>query len=107
MAFAPGRAELDAASREQLQKVAKALANRTGLRLTVVGHSDPAAEQDAWRRARRRAGAQAPLAGAGSGAVALNSAATLRLVLMLLDTRLVAGLAAASQAAGASEAGAS
>lgn len=52
VAFAPGRAELDAASRERLQKVAQALADRPALRLTVVGHSDPQAEQAAWRRAR-------------------------------------------------------
>ncbi len=52
VAFAPGRAELDAASRERLEKVARALADRPALRLTVVGHSDPQAEQAAWRRAR-------------------------------------------------------
>lgn len=52
VAFAPGRAELDAGSRERLQKVAQALVDRPALRLTVVGHSDPAAEDAAWRRAR-------------------------------------------------------
>lgn len=52
IAFASGRAELDAASRERLQKIAKALADRPALRLTVVGHSDPVAELAAWRRAR-------------------------------------------------------
>ena len=50
--FAAGRAELDATARERLDKVAKALVDRTGLRLTVVGRSNPEAEQAAWRRAR-------------------------------------------------------
>jgi hypothetical protein len=47
-----GGPELDATARERLDKVAKALVDRTGLRLTVVGRSNPEAEQAAWRRAR-------------------------------------------------------
>ncbi len=48
--FAPGVAGLDAAAREKLNQVARALIDRPALQLTVVGHSDLATEQEAWRR---------------------------------------------------------
>ena len=52
VAFAPGRAELADAAREQLNAVAKALQDRPALVLTVVGQSDMEAERGAYQRAR-------------------------------------------------------
>ncbi len=48
--FAPGTAGLDAAGREKLDQVARALLDRPALQLTMVGHSDLTNEQEAWRR---------------------------------------------------------
>nr|WP_325344101.1 DUF748 domain-containing protein [Xylophilus sp.] len=59
VAFAPGRATLDAAAKEQLDKVAWALADRPALRLTVIGLASPGAERDGWKRARLDALVQA------------------------------------------------
>lgn len=50
--FAPGSAVLDAAGRQRLDAVAKALADRPALRLTVMGHADLEAERSGLRRAR-------------------------------------------------------
>jgi hypothetical protein len=50
--FRPGTASLDEAARVVLDKVAQALAERPRVRLTVVGHADPAREQSAWKRER-------------------------------------------------------
>jgi hypothetical protein len=50
--FAPGTATLDAAAREGLDKVAKALAERPALTLTVVGESRLDRERDAWKKDR-------------------------------------------------------
>lgn len=52
IAFEPGRAELDAQDRQQLEAVAKALDNRPALRLTIVGQADLDAERAGWQRAR-------------------------------------------------------
>ncbi len=52
IAFEPGRAELDAQDRQQLEAVAKALDNRPALQLTIVGQADLDAERAGWQRAR-------------------------------------------------------
>lgn len=76
--FAPGSAALDAASRERLDKIARALADRPALTLTVVGEAGPEADREGWKRQRlhdmvlaekRRAGARA-----GQGAEAAAAA---------------------------------
>jgi uncharacterized protein involved in outer membrane biogenesis len=51
VAFAPGTATLTDAGRAAIDKVAKALAERPALQMTVTGTSDPASERDAARRA--------------------------------------------------------
>jgi len=55
VAFAPGSARLDARARQQLDRVAKALAERPQLTLTVVGHARLAPEREGWRRQRLQA----------------------------------------------------
>ena len=50
--FAPGTASLGATARESLDKLAKALADRPALKLTVVGESRLDAEAEAWRKER-------------------------------------------------------
>lgn len=50
--FAPGSAQLTDEGRQRLDTVAKALADRPALQLTVVGQSDLEAERSGWRRAR-------------------------------------------------------
>jgi hypothetical protein len=55
VAFAPGSSELNAKGREQLDKIAKALADRTTLKLTVVGTSSLAAEREGYKRERLKA----------------------------------------------------
>ena len=55
VAFAPGSARLDAKAREQLDKVAKALADRPQLKLTVVGTARLEAEREGYRRERLKA----------------------------------------------------
>lgn len=52
LAFTPGQRNLDADAANRLDAVAKALNDRPGLQLTVVGHSDLETERDGWRRAR-------------------------------------------------------
>ncbi len=49
--FEPGTAQLGAGAAPQLDAVAKAMAERPTLRLTIVGEADLAREQDAMRRA--------------------------------------------------------
>ncbi len=79
--FAPGSAALDAASRERLDKIARALADRPALTLTVVGEAAPEADREGWKRQRlhdmvlaekrravARAGQGAEAAAAGAGA---------------------------------------
>ena len=55
VAFAPGSAQLSGKAREQLDKVAKALADRPQLKLTVVGTARLSEEGEAWRRERLKA----------------------------------------------------
>ncbi|MEO5843494.1 MAG: DUF748 domain-containing protein [Caldimonas sp.] len=50
--FAPGAATLDARARESLDKIAKALADRPALTLTVTGESRLDRERDAWKKER-------------------------------------------------------
>ncbi len=52
VAFAPGSKSLDGAARQRLDAVAKALADRPALQLTVVGHGDLEAERSGYQRAR-------------------------------------------------------
>ncbi len=68
--FAPGRARLEPQAKERLDKVAKALNDRPGLRLDLAGRVDPERDREALRRiaferslkaqkARERGGASA------------------------------------------------
>jgi hypothetical protein len=50
--FAPGVATLDASARENLDKIATALADRPALTLTVTGESRLDRERDAWKKER-------------------------------------------------------
>lgn len=59
IAFDAGSATLTAAAMQSLDKVAKALADRPALQMTVVGTSNPAAERDGYKRQRLRQLAQA------------------------------------------------
>ena len=52
VAFAPGSAQLDEGARQGLEKVAKAMADRPALKMTVVGQSSAEVEREAWRRVR-------------------------------------------------------
>ncbi len=52
VAFAPGSAALSDEGRQRLDKIAKALADRPALQLTVIGHGDLDAERNGLRRAR-------------------------------------------------------
>ena len=47
--FAPGSAQLDARAKEQLGKIVKALTDRPALKMTVVGESREAEDQEAWK----------------------------------------------------------
>ncbi|MBL0719505.1 DUF748 domain-containing protein [Piscinibacter sp. Jin2] len=48
--FAPGSAELDAAAKAQLDKIAQALADRKGLRLEATGQADPGVDVQGLRQ---------------------------------------------------------
>jgi uncharacterized protein involved in outer membrane biogenesis len=50
--FAPGGSVLDEAGRKRLDTVAKALADRPALQLTVIGQADLAVERSAYQRAQ-------------------------------------------------------
>ncbi len=50
--FAPGSAVLAAENQQRLDSVAKALADRPALQITVVGHSDLEAERSGYQRSR-------------------------------------------------------
>ncbi|WP_439518475.1 DUF748 domain-containing protein [Hydrogenophaga sp.] len=52
VAFGEGRQTLDAASRERLDAVAKALAQRPALQVTVVGQADLESERTGYQRSR-------------------------------------------------------
>ncbi|MDR6537625.1 hypothetical protein J2739_003406 [Variovorax soli] len=58
IAFAPGSAALSAEAKQSLDKVAKALADRPALRMTVVGTSSLEQEREAYQRQRVRELAQ-------------------------------------------------
>jgi stage V sporulation protein SpoVS len=51
VAFAPGRAQIDAQARESLEKVAASLRERPALKLTVVGEASEAQDREAWKQA--------------------------------------------------------
>ncbi|WP_162580836.1 DUF748 domain-containing protein [Variovorax sp. PBS-H4] len=59
IAFAPGSAVLSAEAKQSLDKVAKALADRPALRMTVVGTASLEQEREAYQRQRVRQLAQA------------------------------------------------
>lgn len=59
IAFAPGSAVLSAEAKQSLDKVAKALTDRPGLRMTVVGTASLEQEREAYQRQRLRQLAQA------------------------------------------------
>ena len=50
--FAPGLAQIDAASRQKLETVAQMVIDKPALRLTLAGEADLESERDAWRRAQ-------------------------------------------------------
>lgn len=52
VAFASGVATLDTLAEQQLDKVARALVDRPGLKLSVIGTAGPNAEREALKRAR-------------------------------------------------------
>jgi hypothetical protein len=52
--FAPGTATLTPAAKESLDKIAKALADRPAINLTVTGESRLDVEKDAWKQDRLR-----------------------------------------------------
>jgi len=56
--FAPGSSDLSPAAKEGLDKVAKALTDRPGLQMTVVGTASLEQEREAYQRQRLRALAQ-------------------------------------------------
>ncbi|WP_189689276.1 DUF748 domain-containing protein [Pseudorhodoferax aquiterrae] len=81
VSFAPGVATLDKEAEQQLDKVARALGDRPGLKLTVIGTASPEAEREALKRARLQRMVQAekrrevvaagqPLPAQGAGAPA-------------------------------------
>ena len=70
VAFEPGSARLGDKAREQLDKVAKALADRPQLKLTVAGTARLAPEREGYRRERLRALVAAEKRGAAPAAVA-------------------------------------
>ncbi|WP_324433034.1 DUF748 domain-containing protein [Ottowia sp.] len=76
IAFAPGSAQLQPKAREQLDKIAKALADRPQLKLTVVGSARLAAERDGYRRERLKAmvAAERRAGGAAAGPAGAASA---------------------------------
>ena len=50
--FMPGRADLDAASRQKLHSVAQLMIDKPALHLTLVGEAHLESEREAWRRAQ-------------------------------------------------------
>ncbi|MFT3814554.1 MAG: DUF748 domain-containing protein [Acidovorax sp.] len=53
--FAPGSAVLDDAARARLDKIAKSLADRAALQLTVTGEAQLESEREGWKKARLQA----------------------------------------------------
>ncbi len=52
VAFEPGRDDLTPEAQKHLETLAKALRDRTGLKLEIAGAADPAREEDGLKRAR-------------------------------------------------------
>ncbi|CAB5661196.1 Uncharacterized protein involved in outer membrane biogenesis [Delftia tsuruhatensis] len=52
VAFAPGRAQIDAKARESLDKVVASLKERPALKLTVIGEAREAQDREAWKQAQ-------------------------------------------------------
>ncbi len=50
--FDPGAATLDAAARDKVAKIEKALKDRPGLRLDITGRSDPASDKEGLKKVR-------------------------------------------------------
>ena len=48
--FEPGRSRMDKSGADKLAAIAKALANRPGLKLDIAGRADPASDREALRR---------------------------------------------------------
>ena len=99
VAFAPGSAVLNGKARTQLDKVAKALADRPGLKLTVAGSARLDNEREGAQRQRLYALVAAEQRSASSGAGAAVQAAA-------PDGPASASAAASAPAAAASEAAA-
>lgn len=55
IAFAPGSAQLTPQNTQALEKIAKALADRPGLNITVTGEANSSSEQEALRHERLKA----------------------------------------------------
>ncbi|OJU89790.1 MAG: hypothetical protein BGO13_00780 [Burkholderiales bacterium 66-5] len=55
VAFAAGSSQLNAQSREQLEKIAQALADRPALKATVIGWALPRQEKDGWKEQQLQA----------------------------------------------------
>jgi hypothetical protein len=75
--FAPGSAALDAAAEQKLDKVATALMNRPGLKMSVAGSASLDAERDGYKRARLQRMVQAEKrrqAGSGREAAGVTTA---------------------------------
>lgn len=53
--FAPGSAQLDETARAGLDKLAKALLDRPGLTMTVVGQAQASSEREGWKQAQLQA----------------------------------------------------
>ena len=100
VAFGPGSARLDARARQQLDRVAKALAERPQLTLTVVGQARLAPEREGWRRQRLQALLAAERRAEAAAAPAASAAAN------PAEDRSPAPDAMPSGAAGADPAGA-
>lgn len=71
--FAPGSAVLDAPQQDKLDKLGRALADRPGLRIDLIGRADPAADAEGLRvaalEARLRAAKARQIARAGGASV--------------------------------------
>ncbi|MDE2454056.1 MAG: DUF748 domain-containing protein, partial [Burkholderiales bacterium] len=78
VAFDPGSAALGAAAAAQIEKVAKALADKTSLQMTIVGSADAAVEGPAFQQAeieaRLRAAHRRELLDQGADASAADAA---------------------------------
>ena len=105
IAFAPGSAQLTPKSREQLDKIAKALTDRPTLKLTVVGTANLAAEREGYKRERLKALAAAEKrSNQGAAPTSPAQAASESVASAAPDSGASAPVAAASAASGAASA---